>query len=69
VLDLLVPCQSIKAAEALLVVADLAAHLLAVVIVDGILMTSQIVRTREDCVTRLSCGGIETSATVRARLA
>jgi hypothetical protein len=43
VFDLLVPGKSIGSAERLVVVAELAAGLLVVGIVDGILMTSEIV--------------------------
>jgi hypothetical protein len=66
--DLLVPCQSIQSAEALLVIADLTANLLAVRIMNRVLMTSQIVRARKDGVARLASRWVETSTAMGARL-
>lgn len=66
--DLLVTSESVQPAKPLLVIADLASHLLAMRVVDGIFMTSKIVWSREDSVTGLASHWVGASAAMRTRL-
>lgn len=68
VFDLLVTSERVLPAKRLFVVADLAAGLFAVRIVDRILMPRKIVRSREDSVARLSSSRIYSQALVGTRL-
>lgn len=60
--------KGIVSAEGLLLTTVLASHLDLLTVVDGILVACQIVRSREDGVARLSGGGIDACALVRASL-
>lgn len=64
-LDLLVSGECVISAKRLLVVADFAPHLLALGVVNGVFVTSKIVRPRKDGVARLASCGIDAGALVR----
>jgi hypothetical protein len=60
--------ESIGAAECLLIHAELAANLLLPRIVDGVFVTSKVVRAGEDSVAGLASAGVDALALVRASL-
>jgi hypothetical protein len=63
-----VTCEGIRARESLLFTAVLAANLLLLAVVDSILVTSKIVRSAEDAVTRLAGRWVGTCTLVRTLL-
>jgi len=60
--------QSIVAREGLLLYAERAANFLFAGIVNGVLVTGEIIRTREDRITRLAGCRVDTLTLVRPRL-
>lgn len=68
VLDLLVPCKGIGSAEGFIIVAKFTAGFLAVGVVNGVLMASKIVGSREDCVAWLSGCWVDSRTLVRTGL-
>jgi len=67
--DAHMPRQRIAAAEGLLLGAQLAAYLLLLCIVNGILVSREIVRSREDGVARLAGARVDAVASVGPGLA
>lgn len=60
--------QRIVARERLGFIAQCTADLLLAYVVNRVLMSCEIVWTREDCVARFACGGVDALALVRPRL-
>lgn len=68
VADTEMSCESIRTAEGLFLRAQVAAHLLLATIVNSVLVSSQVVGAREDCVARLSRAWVYAFAAVGAGL-
>lgn len=63
-----VSCESVVARKGLLLTAMRALHLLLAIVVDGILVSRQVVGPREDGVARLARGWVNAAALVRTGL-